>query len=342
MEIVAQDTIMTKDIYNFYFLWNVFLNNASLANTEFGSNICGRYAQQFKQKYIRVFKQILVKQLNKYYERKRIVPGFDITKVDVNSAASVLALQMTLTRRSDMKRPNNVWNSIADSLSNLENAVSRSSIFTFIDRLNNSVHNTQTTILDKLPNVRDLVSALDNASRAKNIKYFVPHIDQDLRSLWEQGQENPDDLRETSDDFDSMQSMKNIHLGKLDTFTKSYIETALWSSMDNLEDNGGSSLDEKYTIEDVESSTLHKMEQDCRDFQQKYGELYGNGGWSDEEAGHDLWLTRNGHGSGFWDRGYKDPEKEEIGKQLTTAAKSYGTFDLYLGDGRYDGMICGG
>jgi len=25
--------------------------------------------------------------------------------------------------------------------------------------------------------------------------------------------------------------------------------------------------------------------------------------WSDEQIGHDLWLTRGGHGAGFWDRG---------------------------------------
>jgi hypothetical protein len=24
--------------------------------------------------------------------------------------------------------------------------------------------------------------------------------------------------------------------------------------------------------------------------------------WTDEQIGHDLWLTRGGHGAGFWDR----------------------------------------
>lgn len=35
--------------------------------------------------------------------------------------------------------------------------------------------------------------------------------------------------------------------------------------------------------------------------------------------GVDFYLTRNGHGTGFWDRGYGD-----IGRQLTDAAKTYG------------------
>lgn len=36
--------------------------------------------------------------------------------------------------------------------------------------------------------------------------------------------------------------------------------------------------------------------------------------------GADFYLTRNGHGTGFWDRGYGD-----IGTQLTEAAKVYGS-----------------
>jgi hypothetical protein len=29
---------------------------------------------------------------------------------------------------------------------------------------------------------------------------------------------------------------------------------------------------------------------------------YASGDYSEERAGHDYWLTRNGHGAGFWDR----------------------------------------
>ncbi len=36
--------------------------------------------------------------------------------------------------------------------------------------------------------------------------------------------------------------------------------------------------------------------------------------------GQDFYLTRNGHGTGFWDRGYGD-----VGKRLTEAAKIYGS-----------------
>lgn len=45
-------------------------------------------------------------------------------------------------------------------------------------------------------------------------------------------------------------------------------------------------------------------------------------GYPESYAGHDLWLTRSGHGAGYWDRGLG-----ELGDRLTEAAKSYGSPD---------------
>lgn len=49
-------------------------------------------------------------------------------------------------------------------------------------------------------------------------------------------------------------------------------------------------------------------------------------------AGHDFYLTRAGHGAGFWDRGLG-----ELGDRLTNASKSYGSPDDHMmfdnGDG---------
>jgi hypothetical protein len=53
---------------------------------------------------------------------------------------------------------------------------------------------------------------------------------------------------------------------------------------------------------------------------------------SDEMLGHDLWLTRNGHGVGFWDRDLGD-----LGDLLTDLADLMGEFDLSVGD---YGTIC--
>ncbi len=57
-------------------------------------------------------------------------------------------------------------------------------------------------------------------------------------------------------------------------------------------------------------------------------------GSDDEAAGHDFWLTRNGHGAGFWDGDWPEP----AATRLTASSKKYGEFNLYLGD---DGKIYG-
>lgn len=58
---------------------------------------------------------------------------------------------------------------------------------------------------------------------------------------------------------------------------------------------------------------------DCRAFIEK--------GHSWTQVGIDFWLTRNGHGAGFWDRG-----AGEVGEQLTEASKAYGESHLYVSD----------
>ena len=49
-------------------------------------------------------------------------------------------------------------------------------------------------------------------------------------------------------------------------------------------------------------------------------------------VGHDLWLTQNRHGAGFWDGDWP----EEIGERLTEISKKFGECHLYVGD---DGKI---
>lgn len=53
------------------------------------------------------------------------------------------------------------------------------------------------------------------------------------------------------------------------------------------------------------------------------------------QVGHDFWLTRNGHGAGFWDdpEYYGGPENADI---LTKIAGDMGEVTAYVGD---DGML---
>lgn len=104
--------------------------------------------------------------------------------------------------------------------------------------------------------------------------------------------------------------------------TDAYVECALWSSEPDPstdEWSGATLADEAFDA----------MEADCRAFLAAH--------WDDvaddpEQAGHDFWLTRNGHGAGFWDGDWPD----DVGERLTAASKAYGARDLYVGD---DGEI---
>jgi hypothetical protein len=50
-----------------------------------------------------------------------------------------------------------------------------------------------------------------------------------------------------------------------------------------------------------------------------------------ERAGYDFYLTRNRHGAGFWDEGYRKPEGANAAlTRLTNASHCYGSEDLYV------------
>lgn len=129
----------------------------------------------------------------------------------------------------------------------------------------------------------------------------------------------------------------------LDDFTRGYIECALWAETCWYEENQSddrSFQDHGYDYTDLAPETLAAMIEECADFQhdnaadlEEYAERKGDPPEYSALAcaGHDFWLTRNGHGCGFWDRGMG-----ELGDRLTRAAKVYGSRDLYLGD---DGLI---
>ncbi len=189
-----------------------------------------------------------------------------------------------------------------------------------------------------------------------------------------------------------------ISLSDLDSFTRAYLVTALWSSSDRAYcerkaatdagysvhsetvngaikwvhvapgENGADfiheaddeetawrdaaeaagtvtdgNLDSVFDLSDLAPETLAKASADCARFQSEQGETIsaaietgevrcGPDFDARERAGHDFWLTRNGHGAGFWDGDWPKPYADT----LTQAAKAFGECDLYVGD---DGAI---
>lgn len=124
----------------------------------------------------------------------------------------------------------------------------------------------------------------------------------------------------------------------LEQFTTGYITAALWSSVDE----NGEPLDAIHAPGDLPEQTQQAMENDCRKFFQENNDALWeyreqraipiDADYSEAEcAGHDFWLTRCGHGAGFWDRGMG-----ELGDRLSNAAEAFGNVDLYVGD---DGKV---
>jgi hypothetical protein len=112
----------------------------------------------------------------------------------------------------------------------------------------------------------------------------------------------------------------------LTPFAIAYIECALWSSSCNETENDDTSLSERYSMADIEDKSIETIISECNDFisQCKPEDLALQ---RDDQNGHDLWLTRNHHGAGYWDRGLGD-----AGKRLTDLAHGMGSSDVYVGD----------
>lgn len=111
--------------------------------------------------------------------------------------------------------------------------------------------------------------------------------------------------------------------------TQAYLECALWASSDNTNDQGGEPLDANYSIADIAPESLEQANTDCLTFLEANKKDIS---LAYEQAGHDFWLTRNGHGAGFWDGDWP----KAAGKRLTEASHAYGEVNPYVGD---DGKI---
>lgn len=111
----------------------------------------------------------------------------------------------------------------------------------------------------------------------------------------------------------------------MDDFTRQYLATALWASTDD----DGEPLDATRDADDIAPESITHAEADCADFRAAFGaEIAGR----ETDAAHDLWLTRCGHGAGFWDGDWPEP----AASRMTDYAHALGERWPYVGD---DGRI---
>lgn len=123
---------------------------------------------------------------------------------------------------------------------------------------------------------------------------------------------------------------------QLDSFTQGYITAAFFTSTGTADDREEDL--ESASFAELAPEALARMVRDCERFQRENAAALSlaeelDSDCNAEEAGIDFWMTRNGHGVGFWD---KSEWPSPAGEQLDQAAKVYGNCDLYRGD---DGRI---
>lgn len=117
----------------------------------------------------------------------------------------------------------------------------------------------------------------------------------------------------------------------LESVYSGYVDAALWSSTN---DRHYENPDEPEMLDgtdyELSDETEFHFRAECQAFIEDNADLVAavmDGGMDGENVGHNFWLSRNGHGTGFWDRGLG-----ELGDQLDAAAKKFGEDDLYVGD----------
>lgn len=112
-------------------------------------------------------------------------------------------------------------------------------------------------------------------------------------------------------------------LPNVGAFFRGYVACALWAT-------SGDAGEDDLQGYAVHPDTTARMRADCAQFIGANCLDLIKSGMSAESAGYDFWLTRCGHGAGFWDRGLGD-----VGERLSNAAQAFGNVDLYVGDDGY-------
>ncbi len=117
----------------------------------------------------------------------------------------------------------------------------------------------------------------------------------------------------------------------LDRMAYGYLIGLLWSTNDESTPSGGNPLDETFSPEDMTDEFWLQTRQDVWKFVEAEKEGY----WrvDPNRAGIDLWLTRAGHGAGFWDGDWDRMCGEGVGDYLTKIVNdTFESVDVYVGD----------
>ena len=130
---------------------------------------------------------------------------------------------------------------------------------------------------------------------------------------------------------DSYNDGGEVHGYDVDEVLRHFIMAGLWASHDEVNEDS-ENLDENYSQDDVSEESISEIKRGIRNFINETHNILARHEISAEMVGHDLFLDSQGHGVGFWDRGYGDD-----GDTLSKASEQVFASDPpYVGD---DGKI---
>ena len=181
--------ITPKDIYHLYYIDYILQSSPTVIQSQFAEEIITHYLSSIKNKYIKLFKELVYNQLVKYAERNRVDTDFNQNLLSPNMSCDDMHTLMQKTFRSDMKRRNDVWNHVTEYLLKLSNAKTFRDIIFSLNALNMAIHNTGAAIITdthKIMNAAQLISAFDLMHRIKHGGQWTlinKLLDKDVREL---------------------------------------------------------------------------------------------------------------------------------------------------------------
>ena len=140
-------------------------------------------------------------------------------------------------------------------------------------------------------------------------------------------------------DPDTRPTLPTWQTPTLAPMVKGYLTESLWS------ERGSGSIDhwEEKSHHDFSSEAVQTITTDCHTFLEharrrsiRVEVVLAVGAINMECVGHDFWLTRNGHGAGFWDREDAYYVHPEIRDTFNEVAKTFPEQWIYVGD---DGKV---
>lgn len=103
-----------------------------------------------------------------------------------------------------------------------------------------------------------------------------------------------------------------------------YFEAMFWADI-----NGSEDFSDCCEISDINKECLVRQIEQLDKFFELADEILEKTDYTHEQACHDFYFTRCGHGVGFWEN---DHCEEKEGQLLTEIAEKFGNVDIYLGD----------